>query len=60
MTQDMDWEEGMQMAIAMNPNTPAHVIQKLKKSYDTKVEDAARQHIHVGGSRRMRRHCEML
>ncbi len=52
MAQDMGGQEGMQMAIAMNPNTPAHVIQKLKKSYYTKVEDAARQHIHAGGSQK--------
>ncbi len=48
MAQDMESQEGMQLAIAMNPSTPAHVIQELKKSSYNKVKDAARQHIHAG------------
>jgi pentose-5-phosphate-3-epimerase len=52
MAQDMKNQEGMQLAIAMNPNTPGHIIKELKNSYNPKVADAARQHIHAGRSKK--------
>ena len=40
-----DEDEGVQLALAMNANTPPHVVTRLVQSSSNKVAKAARQHV---------------
>jgi hypothetical protein len=45
-----DDDEGVQLALAMNPNTPAHILQKLSQSGSSKVANAAKRHVSYPGA----------
>jgi hypothetical protein len=47
-----DEDEGVQLALAMNPNTPRHVLKNLAKGSSKRVASAARKHVNFPASGR--------